>query len=256
MKHAVTCAALLALGALPLVAQPGFESSHDYQVVVDGEVATDAELFWNPRARQFLIIAPQLATPVLLSPPTSQVQGISIMRLSKHADGSVEVLSGDDLVDQGSFRFENGVVRFDVGGHALEMREAPPLLGWQTTDEIRAYSATYERRAAAYEPDRDSLSRLRELPTSAKLTVYFGSWCPHCQELVPAVLTVADLLSGSNVDIVFYGLPRAISQDPLAQRNGISSVPTGVLEVDGREIGRVSGNGWRRIEATLDRMLH
>ena len=69
------------------------------------------------------------------------------------------------------------------------------------------------------------------------------------------IMAVADRLEGSKITFDFYGLPPGISGDPEAGRMGIQAVPTGVVFIDGKEAGRISGNGWRVPELAINNLL-
>ena len=90
-----------------------------------------------------------------------------------------------------------------------------------------------------------------------RVQIFFGSWCPHCTTYVPHVIKVEEQLKGSKIQFVYYGLPQgnAMSKDPEAKRLDVDQVPTGVVFVGGKEVGRIKGDGWRHPEATLKNML-
>ena len=235
---------------------PGFEPNDDWVLEIDGKSSPQAQLYWSSRARAFLIFAPNLPAPVVLSPPTSQVRTVPIMKLARNADGSIDILTDPGMTDKGRFRFEGGVVRFSVDDRQVEMREKPVLLGWQDAESIGAYGLLWARRAQAYRPQPAVVDGLRKYGSAAKLSVYFGSWCSHCQQKVPLVMRLAELLQGSRVEVDFYGLPRMIRDDPIARTMNISAVPTGVVFVEGREVGRIEGDGWGAPEVALRRILN
>ena len=57
--------------------------------------------------------------------------------------------------------------------------------------------------------------------------------------------------------VEYYGLPQGqgFSQDPEVRKYGITQVPTGVVLLDGREIGRISGSQWRSPENRISELL-
>jgi thiol-disulfide isomerase/thioredoxin len=68
-------------------------------------------------------------------------------------------------------------------------------------------------------------------------------------------MNVAEQLKGSKINIDFYGLPHDIHEDAQAESMGISGVPTGVVFVDGKEVDRISGNGWKIPELAINNAL-
>ena len=118
---------------------------------------------------------------------------------------------------------------------------------------MRAYSREYREGAASYAFSQPVVKQLQAESRPVEVKVFFGTWCPHCQTVLPRVLRVAEELTGSKVRLSFYGLPQGagFKADPEAQRFDIESVPTGVVLVEGREVGRISGSGWKIPELAI-----
>jgi hypothetical protein len=68
-------------------------------------------------------------------------------------------------------------------------------------------------------------------------------------------IRLARELQGSKVKIDFYGLPHGFANDPQAQRYGVKSVPTGIVFKNGKEVGRISADGWAVPENTLRNLV-
>ncbi len=120
---------------------------------------------------------------------------------------------------------------------------------------MQEYSADYVRAAAAYSPSRPILERLRSESRAVTVEVYFGSWCPFCQQVLPRIMRVGEELAGSNIRVDYYGLPRGFGSDPKASALKITGVPTGVVFIGGREAGRITGNAWKIPELSLNKIL-
>lgn len=234
----------------------GFESV-GFLVTLNGQELEGAEVFQAEAAGAFLILSGELTAPVLLRLRDGQVETLNLMKVNHNANGSVDVLAGATLAAQGGFQVNadrSGVV-FMVDEQTVEMKEKPPLLGSQPADSLKAYDPHYERTAEAYSPSDPIVEKLREQSRDVKVSVFFGTWCGACKQMVPRIIAVADQLEGSNIKFDFYGLPRGISGDPEAGKLGIEAVPTGVVFVDGKEAGRISGNGWRVPELAINNLL-
>jgi thiol-disulfide isomerase/thioredoxin len=91
-----------------------------------------------------------------------------------------------------------------------------------------------------------------------RVRVFFGSWCPHCKEQLPSLLRVEDELRGSSSKIQFeyYGLPQGFGKEPEAKKYNVGSVPTGIVFVDGMEVGRITGGDWSSPEKRLNALLN
>jgi hypothetical protein len=65
---------------------------------------------------------------------------------------------------------------------------------------------------------------------------------------------VEDELKGSKVKFEYFGLPHDMN-DPEAKRLKVSGVPTGIVYVNGKEAGRITGNSWSTPETSLNTIL-
>ena len=100
------------------------------------------------------------------------------------------------------------------------------------------------------------MAALRADEKAARVRVYFGSWCPHCKHFLPFMLRVAEELKGSKVQFEFYGLPSPFDKEPQAVAERIRGVPTGIVYVGGKEVGRIEGTqDWDSPEKALAQVL-
>jgi thiol-disulfide isomerase/thioredoxin len=258
-------AAALILGAVtanPAVGQPapgsltGFEQV-GFVLELDEQRVADAEIYQSRSAGAYLILSSVLQTPVLLRAREARVESVHVLKINKKTDGSIDLLPGASLEVLGGFRVtaDRTGVAFDVGGRQAVMKEKPPLLGAQDLEGMRSYSPVYLRTAEAYVPSGPILEKLRNEQRDVRISVFFGTWCPFCQQMVPRMMRVAGELGDSKIRVDFYGLPRGISSDQEARRLEIHGVPTGIVFVDGKEVGRISGNSWKVPELALNSIL-
>ena len=254
--------AILALTAVPAAWSQAAYSISDfapvgYMVKVDGQDVEGAEVFQSRAAGAFLIVADDMAAPVLVKIRDAQVQTVDLMKVNRLANDTVELLPNATLAPQGSFRVsaDRTAIEFDVDGKAVELREKPPLIGMQSIGGLTDHSPEYQRSADQYQPSDPILARLKEQSNDVEVRVFFGSWCSACKQMVPRIMKVAEQLEGSKIIFNFYGLPRGIKGDPEAARLDIEAVPTGVIFRDGEEIGRISGAGWKIPELAINNLL-
>ena len=229
----------------------------DYVLEVDGRTADAAQVWQSKIAGAFLILSDDLEVPVLLRLRDASVEGVNLMKVDRRADGHLTLLPEPVISDLGKFQVsEDGAgVTFAVGGRQVDLREKPPLLGRHALDGMKEYSGAYVRAAAAYRPSGPILARLRAENRPVKVEVFFGTWCPYCQQVLPRIMRVDEELGGSNIEVGYYGLPRGFGSDPLVDRMEISGVPTGIVYVGDREVGRITGNGWKIPELTINSLL-
>ena len=249
-----------ALVAVPATAQQAdavlrdFVPSGDYIVKIDGEEAPTAELYQSGRVPAFLIVANELSSPTLILPRERAVQTVSFMKLSKRGDGTLDILADAQLTPVGSFRLEGRDVAFSVDGKEVSLVERPYLLGEQDLQAMLDYSPAYRRGADDYDPEAAAVQAIAGADDAVKVRVYFGSWCGFCKTYVPKMLAVAEQLKGE-VEFEFYGLPNGFGDEPAARRDGIDSVPTGIVYVGGKEVGRLNARDWENPEGSLRNLV-
>jgi thiol-disulfide isomerase/thioredoxin len=255
-RLAVTLAAVAF--AVPTAAQGAdavlrdFQLTGDWVLEIAGKPAKNAEIYFSQRVPAFLIVAPDLASPTLLMPRERSANTVSFMKLAKRGS-AIDLLADAEVTPVGRLTPEGDVVRFNVDGKALVLKPRPHLLGSHDLAGMLGYSPEYRRKAEAYKPDAAALATLKAARQPVKVRVYFGTWCPFCSQHVPHLLRVAEELAGSRVSFEFYGMPQgqAFSSDPAAKRDDVHGVPTGIVYVGGKEVGRIEGGEWAKPEQTL-----
>lgn len=257
--------AVLAAGTSRLAAQTAmsdslfkdFAPSGDWSLFVDGKAAPKASLYYAKLAQALLIRSAEFPSPVLIDIAGRTVATVDLMKVSLRPDGAVDLLADAVLAPAGSLTAgANGGAAFEVGGKRAELRAAPHVLGPRTGAELLAYDAYYRWLAGRFQPDPAAIARLRGETRDVRVLTFFGSWCPHCKEHVPLLLRTEQEVGRGRVRFDFHGLPRAgMSAEPEAKKWGITGVPTTVVLVDGREVGRIPNDGWSHPDQTLVKLL-
>lgn len=250
---AASAGAASAQGAADSVLR-NFVLTGDYLLEMGGSEVPGAEIYFSDRVPAYLIVADQLASPTLVLPREQAVRTVSFMKLAKRG-GTIDILADADLVPSGSFQLDGEKIGFTVGGKKAALAPRPFLLGSQNLAGMLDYSPDYRRKAAAYSPDAKTVSALKSVKKPVKVRVYFGSWCSFCKEYVPKLLRVAQQLDGSRFAFEFYGLPQGFSGEPMAKRDDVSSVPTGIVYVGGKEVGRLRSQDWQSPETSLRKLV-
>jgi thiol-disulfide isomerase/thioredoxin len=234
-----------------------FLRSGDFTLVVDGKEMPAAEIYKQDTLPALLIITSALPSPVLVTPRTGAVETVNLMKVAKQLDGSVDLLADATLAPQGQIQVDGGGdVTFTVDGHKVQLKQRPPLLGLKRSGDLKTYDPAFLDRARAYHPDGQVIAQLKKTSAPVTVRVFFGSWCPHCQHFVPRVVRVDDELKGSKVKFEYYGLPQEkMSEDPEAKKVNVKGVPTGIVYVNGKEMGRIQGNSWDAPEESLSGIL-
>jgi thiol-disulfide isomerase/thioredoxin len=266
MKHTRSAVlAVLALLAVPFVAAHaqaipsdsvlrGFQPSGEYTLIVEGVPVPGAEIYQNDKIPAMLILTSALPSPVMLSPRTGKAETVNLMKVSKQKDGSVDLLADAVLAPLGQFTTEGENVSFAFQGKKVRLNPRPALLGVKSNADLKGYLPDYVRNAKNYSPNAAAVADLKKLGTPVTVRVYFGSWCPHCRQHVPLLLKVEDQVQNPKIRFEYFGLPRDFN-DPEAKKAGIHSVPTGIVYINGKEAGRITGEGWTSPEVLLDRII-
>jgi thiol-disulfide isomerase/thioredoxin len=231
-----------------------FQRFGDYVLVINGK-QVPAEIYQSQRAGAILVISSSFLSPVLLSPRTGTAETVNLMKIEKKPGGTVDLLSDAVLAPQGAIDLQDEEVHFKADGISAVLAVTPPLLGPHRVDEVTAHNPEYLPRAAAYGPNASAVAALKKERRPVTVRVFYGSWCPHCREMVPHAIKLEQLLKGGRIHFEYFGLPNGFGKEPVAQQNQIKAVPTGIVYVNGKEIGRVNGNGWLAPETTLVAIL-
>lgn len=232
----------------------GFQPSSEYNLTIEGQVVPSAEIYQNTKIPAMLILTTSLSTPVLLTPRTGAVETVHIMKVAKQKDGSVDLLADAVLAPMGQFKMVNDEVTFSLDHKTVRLVSRPALLGLKRNADLKTALPEYARGAKAYTPNAGAVAALKKENDAVVVKIYFGSWCPHCREHVPLLLRVEDDVKNPKIQFEYYGLPKDFN-DPEAKKLGIKSVPTGIIYVNGREAGRLTGTGWNAPELLLSKML-
>jgi thiol-disulfide isomerase/thioredoxin len=266
LRHALPALLLLlasAPGAARAQATPsdsvlrGFQRSGIRVLVVNGQEDKGAEIYLNESIPAYLIL-PSALSPILLTPRAGKIETVSREKVVRQKDGSADLLADAVLTPQGGFKVEGDKVTFTSEGKQAVLAPNPPLLGLKTNVDLKAHQPEYARKAEAYTPDPAALQALKKTAKPVTVRVFFGSWCPFCREHVPLLLKVQDQLrtsdATSKIHFEYYGMPHEFS-NPEWKRLNIKTVPTAIVSVNGREIGRMEAADWDVPEASLAKLL-
>lgn len=235
----------------------GYQNHGDYVLSVDGKPVPAAEIYRSERVPSILVISSALPTPVLLTPRAGTVEKVNVMKVAKQPDGTVNLLPSPTAGVIGKFQTQGENVSFTYDNRKAVLSVKPPLVGLQPAAALKGYSPEYVRIAKTYKPNALALADLKKEAQPVTVRVVFGSWCPHCRSHLPYLLRVEDELKGSKVKIEYFGLPRPPQawEHPEVKRLGVNGVPTGIVYVGGKEIGRIMGDAWETPEVILNRIV-
>ena len=236
-----------------------FQLSGQYVLHADGKLVSDAKIYHSKRGAAYLIVADPLESPVLVLQRTRRVEEVEAADLLERTDGGLDVAAGAKTRDQGAFRLLGADVTFKVEEVDARLKPRPALTGTHWSAKIIEHSPEYARAAQAYRPDPAQLKILSDSQMEARVQIFFGTWCSFCNKFLPNTLKVEEELkkSGTRITFEFHGLPPppAAWVTKEATKMRVKRLPTGLIFVDGKQIGRLEGHDWIKPERSLSRFL-
>lgn len=232
----------------------GFEPTGKFVLELDGQPA-QAKIYLSDRAGAYLVMGPAMSSPLLINARGGTLESVSLLKVAPQDDGTIDLLADASFETLGRFRVDADKVRFDYKGQSAVLKQKPSLLGGQKAQALIEHDPGYGLVADRYQPAAGDVQALRAEARDVKVAVYFGSWCPVCGRLVPNLIRLERELDGSAVGFRYHGLPKPMSDDPVTQELDIHGVPTAIVYVGGREVGRMQGRELMTPESSLRKML-
>lgn len=258
---ALTAALAIVGAAAPLAAQPtpdpmfqGFEPVGTFMLSIDGQPASGAEIYQSERAGAILVISPGLDAPVLVNLRSRRAQTVGLMSLAKRPNGAIDILADAPIQPLAALEVSGDGVSFPYQGKTVALNNRESLTGRQSAEALTEYDPAYAREAQSYEPNRSLVAELEKLSTPVRVQVFFNSKCGICKQMVPRIIKLDHTLDGSKVTFDYYGVPDSY-QDPELEKKDVHGVPTGIVYVKGKEVGRIVGNDWRIPELAIKNVL-
>ncbi len=259
LAAAALCAALPARGhgAAPYVPSDNvlrdFQRTGEYILLVNGKADPSAEIYVNRSIPAYLIL-PATMSPILITSGALKVETVPRPKVLRQKDGTVDLLADTTPKLQGKLQISDGRVDFTSEGKKASLSPNPPLLGLKKAAQLKQHTPEYAQDAKTYSPNPVSLAKLKKQATPVRVLVFFGSWCGHCKEMLPHILRVEDEIQGSKIQFDYRGVPQDF-RDPELQRLKVGEVPTAVIYINGREIGRLTRDDWVAPEVALSVLL-
>jgi thiol-disulfide isomerase/thioredoxin len=130
------------------------------------------------------------------------------------------------------------------------------MLGPLTRESLFEMNPEWQAVAAAYQPKPDCVEKLRALGREVKVEIFLGTWCTDSKAHVSAYFKVLDLADTPLIQTVCTGIPEAKENRSAYYRGReIVRLPTFLVFVDGREIGRIVETPEKSVEEDLVRIL-
>lgn len=260
MSERLLAAVLLSLAAATLpaegAAQP-FLLSGKRVVRVGGTVDEAAKVYLGAGSPRALVLSPVLGAPVFVSAADKTATVIDAARVQSSPDDPDAVLVDAEGMTGGSPLSIQGLeLRFQVDGKQVVLESKPlSITGVLTAAELLAAIPEYRHNARSYAPGKGDLRLLATLEQPTEIDVFFGTWCPHCEQNVPRLVRVDQELSGPALTFRYHALPERVADDPLARQYQIKAVPTALVRRGDQVLARIEGSSFLRPEAALSAVL-
>jgi thiol-disulfide isomerase/thioredoxin len=225
-----------------------------FAVEVDGKPDAAAAVFERRGVADLVGVLPD-GTWFLVRPNEQKVYPLSEGSPTLSEDGQTATL-GDDLPEQGHhLTLTPSGLTFDVSGHWLRVIVTPPLVGEVTVEDFLAHCPEFRQREQDYEPSPDRVQQIAAADGDLRLEIFFGSWCAHCQEVLPQLFKCLRLADNPKLQVRMIGLPRSFGREPEVQARAIRGVPTVIVMRGNTEVGRFSASQKSPIEDTLAQFI-
>ena len=233
-----------------------FEPMGEYVLMLNGTPQPGVQIWKSEKGGSaVLVTGAPLHSSLLIAPREREVQRFDPVKVAVGSDGRAYLLSDVKLTKESAFSVEADEIVFTVEGQPARLKPKPYLLGLHAGRDLLTHDVGYDFLAKQYQPSPAVLRALRQTSQPVRVRVFFGSWCPHCHEMVPRILRVENALAGSSLRFEFYGLPAPFGDEPEAKRMGIRAVPTGVVYRGNQELGRIEGDEWSIPELAIKKIL-
>lgn len=187
----VLLGSLAVIGARSHTAPPqAFSIYPDWQVEIDGKPTPGVRIYRSVEPVTFLLVGEGLARPLLLWPRVNRVESSEADAIQAQPDGQLILSPQTVRTPAGEFAIVKGGVEFDLENRHFRVQPRPPLLRYQTAQQIQAYDKRFLERADAYEPDPIYVDAIRAFPRPATVT-YLGTWWnANCKDLRSSSVTL------------------------------------------------------------------
>lgn len=216
----------------------------DYGIHVDDQLKSGVGLYQVVGQKLMLIYGPELERGFVLQFNPNIVRPVPKSRITIKGDLEVVLpLSAHEgaqpiplILDE-----TKTVVLFYADKKNFRVGRVPPIIGSTNIDEIFNHNPMYKRGMEEYRPNTEAVVALKGVKNKAVIEVWFGSWCPHCQKVVPRFLKAMQAAGNPNIDVIYHGVPRDFGKYDPARSKNVKGLPTFIFLRDGKEFARLGG---------------
>jgi thiol-disulfide isomerase/thioredoxin len=241
IRRAVPVLLLLSLAPCVRAEEIVCRANFDWAVEVNGNYPRDVFFYQTNTAKKFFVDVPAVQSGLLLDLVVLKVFAVP-RTLIYQTGGSLKFKNPSDSPSY-PFSVLGPVIQFEAEGtkfRIVPVLSRPPLIGLVALDDLVADRPEYRERMSRYTPDAVSLAVLSKAKLNVELEVFFATWCRYCKEFVPKLLRVLKDANNPELKFKLVGLPRGFGKEPgLWQERNVTSIPSVIVKIDGREITRL-----------------
>jgi len=224
--------------------EPEWLAMYDFALEVDGRAAPEARFYGERDGTRLLVQVPGLPKAALMKrDATKQVTAIDASKVLMDEPTDTARLSPGAEKGGPTSAYTVDAVKGEVilylGNQRLKILPKLPLEGPATREEILRHTPQYRKAKDEYIPDPKEVSFLRSCKDQVNIDVYFGTWCPHCKEVVPKFMKSIEVAANPNLTISYTGLPKNFGESGLARARDVKQIPTFIFSKGGKEFGRL-----------------
>jgi thiol-disulfide isomerase/thioredoxin len=241
----LAAASALALsGASPALAEAIMcRPNYDFAVEVEGSFPKEARFYQSDARGKFFIDVPACKSGLLMDLNSKKILAVPRDQV-KPMDGGVQVTDG---VPAGApayaFSIDGPIIQFQAENKKVRILPClmrPPIIGPVDMETLVADRPEYREGMKAYTPDAASIAAMHKYGRKVQIDAFFATWCSHCKDHMPKFLRVLSEARNPNIKLNLYGVPKGFTQEPGPwQGRNITSIPTIIVKIDGREITRM-----------------
>jgi thiol-disulfide isomerase/thioredoxin len=218
--------------------------NYDYRIEVDGRVSSDAGLYLMVGKPYMLIYGSSLDNAFVLSTNEPKVvRPVKKDQITTKSDLEVVLPESSFTAATPIPWMQDGPTAaiFYAGQRRFRIGRLDPIVGPTTYQDIVNYSPVWKIGMDQYTPDANDVAWLRSYREKVTIEVWFGSWCPHCQQVLPMFFKALQAAANPNIEVTYYGVPREFGNYTPAVQKDVKGLPTLIFLKGGRELGRIRG---------------
>jgi thiol-disulfide isomerase/thioredoxin len=244
LRGALALSVLLAALSAARAEDRGLKPSYDFVVDINGVTDKGWKMMSPPQNKtRILLVSPLADQALLVSIADKSVRPVDRLMIKNNPDGTADILAGGVSSTRIIPLIANGSgATFVSDGRSFMLKPRPPLLGPHSVEDLVTDRPNFGEGIKSYQPESSAVSYLKSYEKPTEIEVFFGSWCPVCENWVPKLLKSLQQAGNSKIQVNLIGVSRDFSTDQnLAKAKGVRGLPTFIVRQNGIEVGRLVG---------------